>query len=326
MKLEEKIMKLRKEKGLSQEEFGETIGVSRQAVSKWENGEAKPDISKVKTICEKYSLSYEYLLDDEIEETVVKQDEEKEEKQAKEANLNEEKDSKVGPSKKERKAWKKILKVLIIIFLIYLLIVFYKVIMYIKIIVVANSFNEENYEICQTLKTINVENQISEVNTRMFKYNDMIVLKGHLNTYNTSEGKIINDYPNVVIYINNTTNDSYEMQWQEDHYNCKRLDKINIYDPSQIVKEYVPDNPLYILLMAIDPTRVVLPNGTMFNFSSTNMDVVTLNGVGLIESYVGKDIYGGISINRYSYNYTEWMYEDNYKNPMEEYKDLIVYE
>ena len=221
MKLEEKIMKLRKENGLSQEEFGETIGVSRQAVSKWENGEAKPDISKIKTICEKYSLSYEYLLDDEIEETVVKQDEEKE------ASQSEEKVDKSEAPKKERKTWKKILKVIVIILLIYLLIVFYKIIMYIKILVVANSFNEENYEINQTLKTINVENQISEVNTKMFKYNDMIVLKGHFHYYNTSEEKIFNDYPNVVVYINTTTNDSYEMQWQEDHYNCKRIDKIN---------------------------------------------------------------------------------------------------
>ena len=36
MKLSEKLIKLRKEKGLSQEEFGEAINVSRQAVSKWE--------------------------------------------------------------------------------------------------------------------------------------------------------------------------------------------------------------------------------------------------------------------------------------------------
>ena len=64
MKLEEKILKLRKEAGLSQEEFGDKINVSRQAVSKWENGETKPDIEKIKLISELFNVSYNYLLDD----------------------------------------------------------------------------------------------------------------------------------------------------------------------------------------------------------------------------------------------------------------------
>lgn len=38
MQLGEKLYKLRKEKGLSQEALAETIGTTRQAISKWENG------------------------------------------------------------------------------------------------------------------------------------------------------------------------------------------------------------------------------------------------------------------------------------------------
>lgn len=38
MNLSARIQRLRKEKGLSQEELGEAVGVSRQAVSKWESG------------------------------------------------------------------------------------------------------------------------------------------------------------------------------------------------------------------------------------------------------------------------------------------------
>lgn len=41
MTLGEKIMRLRQSKGLSQEEFGEKMGVSRQAVSKWETGDSQ---------------------------------------------------------------------------------------------------------------------------------------------------------------------------------------------------------------------------------------------------------------------------------------------
>ena len=67
MKLYEKIIKLRKEKGLSQEEFGNAINVSRQAVSKWESEQTKPDIDKLKDIAKFFDVSYDYLLNDEID-------------------------------------------------------------------------------------------------------------------------------------------------------------------------------------------------------------------------------------------------------------------
>lgn len=67
MKLNEKLMKLRKERGLSQEEFGNEINVSRQAVSKWEAGTTKPDIEKIKEISNYFDVSFEYLLNDDIE-------------------------------------------------------------------------------------------------------------------------------------------------------------------------------------------------------------------------------------------------------------------
>ena len=40
MKLSEKIVQLRKEQGLSQEELAERLGLSRQAVSRWESGDS----------------------------------------------------------------------------------------------------------------------------------------------------------------------------------------------------------------------------------------------------------------------------------------------
>ena len=47
MNISEKILKLRKEKGLSQEAFAEKLGVSRQSVSKWENMVSRQSFSKV---------------------------------------------------------------------------------------------------------------------------------------------------------------------------------------------------------------------------------------------------------------------------------------
>ena len=47
MKLAEKIYNLRKEKGWSQETLAEQIKVSRQSISKWESGQALPEIEKI---------------------------------------------------------------------------------------------------------------------------------------------------------------------------------------------------------------------------------------------------------------------------------------
>ena len=47
MELPEKIQRERKKMGLSQEKLAEKIGVSRQAITKWENGLASPELEKI---------------------------------------------------------------------------------------------------------------------------------------------------------------------------------------------------------------------------------------------------------------------------------------
>ena len=47
MALGEQIQALRKDKGLSQEELGEKLGVARQSVSKWESGATVPELDKL---------------------------------------------------------------------------------------------------------------------------------------------------------------------------------------------------------------------------------------------------------------------------------------
>ena len=64
MTLGEKITDLRKKRGLSQEELAITLGVSRQAVSKWETGEAKPDTDKVIALAEYFEVTTDWLLRD----------------------------------------------------------------------------------------------------------------------------------------------------------------------------------------------------------------------------------------------------------------------
>lgn len=66
--LSEKIMILRKQKGWSQEQLAEQLGVSRQAVSKWESGASVPDLDKILNLSNLFGVCTDYLLKDEIEE------------------------------------------------------------------------------------------------------------------------------------------------------------------------------------------------------------------------------------------------------------------
>ena len=64
MKLSDKIWVCRKKAGLSQEALAEKIGVSRQAISKWETGEAAPEITKLPLLARTFSVTADWLLDD----------------------------------------------------------------------------------------------------------------------------------------------------------------------------------------------------------------------------------------------------------------------
>lgn len=62
MTMAERIQAVRKSKGLSQEELANIIGVSRQAVSKWESGQSVPDLDKVVTMSDCFGVTTDYLL------------------------------------------------------------------------------------------------------------------------------------------------------------------------------------------------------------------------------------------------------------------------
>ena len=58
-----RLVELRKEKGFSQEVLAEKLGISRQAVSKWERAESSPDTSNLITLAKLYGVSLDELLD-----------------------------------------------------------------------------------------------------------------------------------------------------------------------------------------------------------------------------------------------------------------------
>ena len=86
--LSEKIYALRRRNGLSQEQLAEKIGVSRQAISKWEGGLSTPELDKLKALSECFQVTIDELT----------------ENQAAPGHTAEEKGSPAPPPKGESKA------------------------------------------------------------------------------------------------------------------------------------------------------------------------------------------------------------------------------
>ena len=75
MEFAEKLIALRKGKELTQEQLAEQLNVSRQSVSKWENGQAIPEVEKLVELSRAFDVTVDYLLKpSEIDELSVKTD------------------------------------------------------------------------------------------------------------------------------------------------------------------------------------------------------------------------------------------------------------
>ncbi len=62
MEFRERLNQLRREKGLSQEQLAEMVGVTRQAVQKWEAGTSRPDMDNLVTLARYFGVSLDYLI------------------------------------------------------------------------------------------------------------------------------------------------------------------------------------------------------------------------------------------------------------------------
>lgn len=66
MAFADKLMQLRRQQGLSQEQLADRLGVTRQSVSKWESGASMPELGKIIILSKQFSVSVDYLVKDEI--------------------------------------------------------------------------------------------------------------------------------------------------------------------------------------------------------------------------------------------------------------------
>ena len=62
MNVADRIQALRKQHGMSQEQLADAVGVSRQAVSKWESEQASPDLDKVVIMSDLFDVTTDYIL------------------------------------------------------------------------------------------------------------------------------------------------------------------------------------------------------------------------------------------------------------------------
>jgi len=74
VKFGENLQKLRKEKGISQEQLAEQLGVTRQSVSKWESGNSYPEMDKIVAICNLFHCDMDVLINKDITEEREKKD------------------------------------------------------------------------------------------------------------------------------------------------------------------------------------------------------------------------------------------------------------
>ena len=62
MTIGKNVKRLRQNKGITQEQLGEMLGISSQAVSKWENGSALPDITVLPKLADYFGISIDELM------------------------------------------------------------------------------------------------------------------------------------------------------------------------------------------------------------------------------------------------------------------------
>ena len=80
MEFNEKLLELRKQKGLTQEELAASLYVSRTAISKWESGRGYPNIESLKAIAKFFSVTVDELLSTDEVLTIAEEDNKRKEK------------------------------------------------------------------------------------------------------------------------------------------------------------------------------------------------------------------------------------------------------
>lgn len=331
MKLSEKITKLRKEKNLSQEDLGNEINVSRQAISKWESDQTKPDIDKLKDLAKYFNVSFDYLLNDELDEIP--------EVTFSESSQN---DNETNTSSKKSKTHKKhpILKFLLVILIIYLLICIYKFIALYRYYKIADSFSEENYSMFECF-SYNNENMLyhstTKIGNKILETTQSPIKDEY--TPCDAEGNIIphrfeiKDWDKNIVYelVYNYEDGTYvysdmrpNAESEDDfieNYLCKNKNLIKEYTISQIPSDFKS-----IFLASINPLyNVVVHSNTIYIKYLEAENKLTLSEDGLLTGIYLKTEFNGNTSVTISYDYVPGHFTGReIKDPIETYNLNVV--
>lgn len=295
MKFSEKLIKLRKEKGLSQEELGDIINVSRQAISKWESEQANPEIDKVKEISKVFDVSIDYLLDDNVDNV-----------QKKSININKKKIKKVA------------LKIFLILLAIYSLIVIYKFTILLIFSIKANNIADYNsYSIYrESLMRDNLNNESFSLFEEITYENNIEVTEAY------SEGST---NPTTITYINSKDRKAYSLNYDTeiDKYVYDNLEIGNedfLYTYStirDITKQHIPSSLGDICLLAINPkVKVSFTDNCLHIIYKTSKDVYQEISVdkytGILEQINAKFNNTVITTQSYDYIFNDDRFDNSY--------------
>lgn len=277
MKFNEKLIELRKKHGISQEELGNKINVSRQAISKWESEQAKPEVDKIKEISKVFNVSIEYLLNDELNE-----------------------DIKIKKTKDKKKIKKIILIILLVVVSIYLIISFYKlVILLIYNVKINNIPDYQNYNIwSRSIFKDELKNEYDETCVRTI-YSDGIEIGV------VYEEELENDWS--INYINYRNRTAYSLTWDSEiskyvyedtekyeddldlfytHYSIKDNAKSTI--PSEIGEIIAYAFNPQIKVKFIDNSLCIISNGAFITLTETSQHFETYidKNTGFINKFI----------------------------------------
>lgn len=265
-----KLTKLRKKEGLSQEELGEKLNVTRQTISKWELGQSKPDTDKLKEICNLFNVDMNTLVD---EETELKGSEIKNET------------NKISVDEPKPRRW--LLVVLIVVALIIVIILLNKIIIVKQ---EKENNNTNSWGIFEVFKKMGFGEMKSDFDKNSFNSDFTLYVgtKYGSNVSNLIDKIITNNKTNkehliTVVYNNEDITDSTKIkniknelsEWNEyevseDYDNDGYINKITI----EAKKEYVDEVSKKTFNFTYETS-----NGTQNGFSVKNLldDVITNN-------------------------------------------------
>lgn len=249
------LYKLRKEKGLSQEELSSKINVSRQMISYWETGANVPEIENISKLCKEFNIPIDTLLPNITENKI-------------ENNNKIENDQEKNTEKRKRKVKKQIIKYISIALLLFLISYLIFIVYRLNIILDINNKNDilnnpdnlDNFSYTQTTISYDI---LDSTNSKLEKISYTLannILKINIDTTESLE-----------IYYNFNQNIQYSFNNTYMTYSIKNEISEEDYSIVSNTSSYLKVDNIFIAFIAsANPTTSISKVGDTYNIEYTS--------------------------------------------------------